>query len=153
MRSPGCTPRRLASGVPAQARDLQDRGTVGAGRLEIGLALAVEREVHHAAFGWPDSYGDGRPPAATRNVSVNPALIGQGTSLRNVDTGSPLTSAASCRTAGTDVIVTGAGFPCLCGKAAIVTAVTEAGITSEAGRGGCRETIASAMITFTPPTS
>ena len=33
----------------------------------------------------------------------------------------------------------------------IVTSVTEAGITSEAGRGGCHATIASAMITLVPP--
>jgi hypothetical protein len=35
--------------------------------------------------------------------------------------------------------------------AAIVTVVTEAGITSAVGRGDCHETIASAMITVTPP--
>jgi len=65
-----------------------------------------------------------------------------------------LTSAASRRATGADVIVTGPGFPCHGPEAAIVAAVTEAGITSKAGRGGCHETIASAMITVTPlPTS
>ncbi len=91
------------------------------------------------------------PPAAARNVSVNPVPMGQGTSSPAVDTGSPLTSAASCRTTGTDVIVTGAGISPHIPEAAIVTTVTESGTTSEAGRGGCQETIASAMITVAPP--
>src|ERR1035438_1704346 len=33
---------------PGQAGDLQDRGTVGAGRLEVRLVLAVEGEVDNA---------------------------------------------------------------------------------------------------------
>jgi hypothetical protein len=47
--------------------------------------------------------------------------------------------------------VTGAGFPCHGPEAAIVTTVTEAGTTSKAGRGGCHDTIAPAIITLTPP--
>jgi len=35
----------------------------------------------------------------------------------------------------------------------IVTSVTDAGITSAPGRGGCQETMASAMITVCPPPS
>jgi hypothetical protein len=62
-----------------------------------------------------------------------------------------LTSAASCRTTGTDVIVTGTGFPRGGPNPAIVTTETEAGITSDADRGGCHWTIASAMITVAPP--
>ena len=77
--------------------------------------------------------------------------MGQGTPLPAVDTGSALTSAASRRTAGTDVIVAVAGVPGHGPAVAMVTTVTESGITSEAGRGGCQETIASAMITVAPP--
>ena len=47
--------------------------------------------------------------------------------------------------------MTGAGFPGHGPAAAIVTTVTEAGTTSAAARGGCHETIASAMITLIPP--
>lgn len=99
----------------------------------------------------PFATATGGPPRAARNVSVNPVAIGQGTSWATVDPGSPLTSAASRRTAVTEVIVTGAGAGCDTGPdGSIVTSVTEDGITSAAGRGGCHSTIASAMITACP---
>jgi hypothetical protein len=47
-------------GLPAQAGDRQDRGPVGAGRLQVGAGAAVEPEVHHAAFGRPGGDRDHR---------------------------------------------------------------------------------------------